>query len=178
LLVGTSEQRTGSLAGSSQVYNISSTVGDHFITIVHQREVTMPTVTATASARTVTDIVAYLRTLPTISAAASPVISRIASLSRTIAASADASPLISRVVSLSRTITASAEASPVITRIASLARTITASVQAVPGIVAAYQPFSVQLPRVVRLPFRAIVALSQQTRARISQRSTLRLPKE
>jgi len=178
LLVGTSEQRTGTLAGSQQVYNISSTPGDHFITIVHQREVTLPTVTATASATTPGRLVAYLRTLSTVSADASPVISRIASLLLTITASADTSPLISRVVSLARTITASAEASPVITRVVSLARTIAAAAQAVPGIVAAYQPFSAQLPRVVRLPFRAIVALSQQTRARISQRSKLRLPKE
>jgi len=178
LLLATTEQRTGTLSGSAQNINVSDTAGDHFLTIVHQREVTIPTVTATATATTPGRVTAYLRTLPTVSADASPVISRIVSLLVSIAASADASPVISRIVGLARTITASAEASPVITRVASLARTIAASVQAVPGIVAAYQPFSVQLPRVVRLPFRAIVALSHQTRARISQRSTLRLPKE
>jgi len=178
LLVATSEQRTGSLAGSSQTYTVSDTAANHFLTIVHNRLVTIPTVTATASASAPGRLVAYLRTLPTVSANASPVISRIASLLQIIAASADASPAISRIVNVLRTITASAEASPVITRVASFARTIAASVQAVPGIVAAYQPFSVQLPRLVRLPFRAIVALSQQTRARISQRSKLRLPKE
>jgi hypothetical protein len=178
LLVGTSEQRTGSLAGSDQVYNISQTAGDHFITIVHQREVTIPTVTATATATSPTDIVAYLRTLPTVTADASPLISRVVNLSRIITASADASPVISRVVSLLRTISASADASPVISRLAILARTILASAQAVPGVVADYLPFTTQLPRVIRLPFRAIVVLSQQTRARISQRSNLRLPKE
>ena len=178
LLVGTSEQRTGTLAGSDQNYDISSTAGDHFITIVHQREVTIPTVTATASATSPTDIVAYLRTLPTVSANASPAISRIVSLSATITAAADASPVISRLVNLLRTITAAADASPVITRVAALLRTISATAQAVPAVVADYLPFTTQLPRVIRLPFRAIVALSQQTRARISQRSNLRLPKE
>ena len=177
LLIGTSEQRTGSLAGSNQQYNISATSGDHFLTIVHQREATVAA-TATASASTPSRIVAYLRTLPTVTANASPLISRIASLSATIGATADASPVISRVVSLSRTITATVTASPAITRVATLARTISASVQAVPGLVADYFPFTTQLPRVIRLPFSAIVSLSQQTRARISQRSTLRLPKE
>ena len=177
LLLATTEQRTGTLTGSAQNINISDTSGDHFLTIVHQREQTV-TAAATATASSPSRIVAYLRTLPTVSADTSPVISRIASISATIAAAADASPVISRIVSLSRTISASADAIPAITRVASLVRTISASVQAVPDIVAAYQPFSAQLPRVVRLPFRAIVALSHQTRARISQRSTLRLPKE
>ena len=177
ILIATSQQRTGSITASEQTVGFDQ-LNTMFLTIVHERLVTIPTVTATATATSPGRLAAYLRTLPTVSANASPVISRIASLSATIAASADASPLISRIVSLARTITASAEASPVITRVASLARTIAAAAQAVPGIVAAYQPFSVQLPRVVRLPFRAIVALSQQTKARISQRSTLRLPKE
>lgn len=177
LLLATTEQRTGSLTGSAQNINVSATSGDHFLTIVHQREQNV-TATATATASTPSRIVAYLRTLPTISADTSPVVSRIASLSATITAAADASPVISRIVSLSRTISASANASPTITRVASLVRTISASVAALPAIIATYQPFSAQLPRVVRLPFRAIVALSHQTRARISQRSTLRLPKE
>ena len=42
LLVGTSEQRTGSLAGSQQSYNISQTAGDHFITIVHNLTIPGP----------------------------------------------------------------------------------------------------------------------------------------
>jgi hypothetical protein len=178
LLLATTEQRTGALSGSVQNINVSDTAGDHFITIVHDRLVTIPTVTATATATTPGRLVAYLRTLPTVSADASPVISRIVSLSRTIAATADASPVISRVVSLSRTVSATVTASPAITRVATLARTITASAQAVPAIIANYFPFSTQLPRVIRLPFSAIVSLSQQTRARISQRSNLRLPKE
>ena len=139
LLVGTSEQRTGSLAGSDQNYNISSTSGDHFLTIVHQREVTIPpsaAVLATATASTPSRIISYLRTLPTVSALATPVISRTVTLARTIAAAANASPTISRVVSLSRTIAASAEASPVISRVAALARIIAASAQAIPNLIA------------------------------------------
>jgi hypothetical protein len=178
LLVGTSEQRTGTFAGSQQVYNISDTAGDHFLTIVHQREVTIPTVTAAASARTVTDIVAYLRTLPTVSAAAGAAISRTVSLSRTIAAAADASPLISRVVSLSRTIAASVDASPIVERVVSLSRTLAATVGAVPGIVATYLPFTTQLPRIIRLAARSTITLVTQSTLRLLGRSTLKLPKE
>ena len=138
LLLGTSEQRTGSLSGTDQRYNISTNVGDHFITIVHDRLVTIPTATATATASEPSRIVAYLLTLPTVTATATGAISTLVTFLRTISAAA----------------------------------------QAIPAVIADYLPFATQLPRVVRLPFRAIVSLSQQTRARISQRSTLRLPKE
>ena len=156
LLVSTSEQRTGSLSGSQQVYNISSTAGDHFITIVHQREVTIPTATATASATTPSDIVAYLRTLPTVSAIATPTIARVASFVRTIAASATATPTIARVLSLLRTISASA--------------------QAVPSV--AGNLVSTQLPRILRLAGRSTVTLVTQSTLRLLGRSTLKLPKE
>ena len=181
LLVGTTEQRTGTLAGSTQTYNISSTAGDHFITIVHQREVTIPpsaAVLATATATTPSRIVSYLRTLPTVSALATPVISRTVSLSRTIAASADASLLISRVVSLSRTIAASVDASPTIVRVGTLARTISTTAQAVGSLVADYFPYSPQLPRVIRLATRSTITLVTQSTLRLFGRSTLKLPKE
>ena len=156
LLVGTSEQRTGSLAGSDQVYNISSTVGDHFITIVHEREVTIPTVTATAT----------------------PSISRIPSFPRTIAAAATATAALSRIPSFARTIAASVDASPTLSRIPSFARTIAASVTAVPAIVATYQPFATQLPRILRLAGRSTITLVTQSTLRLLGRSTLKLPKE
>ena len=181
LLVGTSEQRTGSLAGTQQAYNISQTAGDHFITIVHQREVTIPpsaAVLATATASTPSRLVSYLRTLSTVSADASPTISRVVNLSRTIAASADASPLISRVVSLSRTIAASVYVTPTIVRVGTLARTIAASVQAVPSLVADYFPYSTQLPRIIRLAGRSTITLATQSTLRLLGRSTLKLPKE
>lgn len=136
------------------------------------------TASATASAQTITDIVAYLRTLPTVSATATAAISRVVSLSRTIAAAADASPLISRVVSLSWTIAASAAASPTVERAVNLSRTIAASVQAVPGIVADYIPFTSQLPRILRLAGRSTVTLVTQSTLRLLGRSTLKLPKE
>ena len=181
LLVGTSEQRTGSLAGSQQAYNISPTAGEHFITIVHQREVSIPpsaAVLATATAATPSSLVGYLRTLSTVSAGASPTISRVVTLSRTIAASVDASPLISRVVTLSRTIAASAAASPTIVRIGTLARTISTSAQAVGNLVAVYFPLSTQLPRVIRLATRSTITLVTESTLRLFGRSTLKLPKE
>ena len=156
LLVGTSEQRTGSLAGSNQFYNISPTVGDHFITIVHERSVTIPTVTATATAS----------------------ISRIPFFPRTIAAAATATAALSRIPSFARTIAASVDASPTLSRIPSFARTIAASVTAVPAIVATYQPFATQLPRILRLAGRSTVTLVTQSTLRLLGRSTLKLPKE
>ena len=156
LLIGTSEQRTGSLAGSQQVYNISSTSGDHFLTIVHDRLVTIPTATATATAS----------------------ISRIPSFLRTIAASVTATAALSRIPSFARTIAAAADASPTLSRIPSFARTIAASVGAVPGIVATYQPFSAQLPRILRLAGRSTITLVTQSTLRLFGRSTLKLPKE
>lgn len=181
LLVGTSEQRTGSLAGTQQAYNISQTAGDHFITIIHQREVTIPpsaAVLATATASTPSRLVSYLRTLSTVSADASPTISRVVNLSRTIAASADATPLISRVVSLSRTIAASVDVTPTIVRVGTLARTISTTAQAVGSLVADYFPFSPQLPRVIRLATRSTITLVTQSTLRLFGRSTLKLPKE
>lgn len=156
LLVGTNEQRTGSISPGAQVYNISSTVGDHFLTIVHNRLVTIPTATATATATTPSDIVAYLRTLPTVTAIATPTIARVASLVRTITASAAASPTIARVMSLLRTISASA--------------------QAVPSV--AGNLVSTQLPRILRLAGRSTVTLVTQSTLRLLGRSTLKLPKE
>ena len=156
LLVGTSEQRTGSLAATPQTYGISDTSGDHFLTIVHNRLVTIPTATATASAS----------------------ISRVPSFPRTIAASATATAALSRITSFARTIAAAVTASPTLSRIPSFARTISASVAAVPGIVASYQPFSVQLPRIIRLAGRSTITLVTQSTLRLFGRSTLKLPKE
>lgn len=156
LLVGTSEQRTGTLSGSDQRYNIDSTANNHFITIVHDRLVTIPTVTATATAS----------------------ISRIPSFLRTIAAAADASPTLSRIPSFARTIAAAVDASATLSRIPSFARTIAASVAAVPGIVATYQPLSTQLPRIIRLAGRSTITLVTQSTLRLLGRSTLKLPKE
>ena len=156
LLLATTEQRTGSLTGSSQNINVSSTAGDHFLTIVHDRLVTIPTVTATAT----------------------PSISRVPSFPRTIAASATATAALSRIPGFARTIAASVTATASIDRIASFARTIAASVTAVPGIVATYQPFSAQLPRIIRLAGRSTVTLVTQSTLRLLGRSTLKLPKE
>jgi hypothetical protein len=69
-------------------------------------------------------------------------------------------------------------ASPSISRIPSFARTIAASVAAVPAIVATYQPFSTQLPRIIRLAGRSTVTLVTQSTLRLLGRSTLKLPKE
>ena len=178
LLVGTSEQRTGSLAGSTQSYSVSDTAANHFLTIVHDRLVTIPTVTATASASAPIRVQSLLRTISTVSATATPTILRVQSLLRTVAASATASPVITQVQSLLRTVTASATASPTISRITSLIRTIAASATAVPAIVAAYQPFSVQLPRILRLAGRSTITLVTQSTLRLLGRSTLKLPKE
>jgi len=156
LLVATSEQRTGSLAGSTQTYSVSDTAANHFLTIVHNRLVTIPTVTATAT----------------------PTISRIPSFPRTIAASATATAALSRIASFPRTIAAAVTASPTLSRIPSFARTIAASVTAVPSIVATYQPFLTQLPRILRLAGRSTITLVSQSTLRLLGRSTLKLPKE
>jgi len=156
LLVATSEQRTGSLAGTTQTYTVSETAANHFLTIVHNRLVTIPTVTATAT----------------------PSISRIPSFPRTIAASATATAALSRIPSFARTIAAAVTASPTLSRIPSFARTIAASVAAVPSIVATYQPFLTQLPRILRLAGRSTITLVSQSTLRLLGRSTLKLPKE
>jgi len=156
LLVATSEQRTGSLAGSSQTYSVSDTAANHFLTIVHNRLVTIPTVTATAT----------------------PTISRVPSFPRTIAAAATATAALSRIASFPRTIAAAVTASPTLSRIPSFARTIAATVAAVPSIVATYMPFVVQLPRILRLAGRSTITLVSQSTLRLLGRSTLKLPKE
>ena len=156
LLLATTEQRTGSLTGSAQNISVSATSGDHFLTIVHDRLVTIPTVAATATAS----------------------ISRIPSFLRTIAASATATAALSRIPSFARTIAAAVDASATLSRIPSFARTIAASVGAVPGIVATYQPLSIQLPRILRLAGRSTITLVTQSTLRLLGRSTLKLPKE
>lgn len=110
LLVGTTEQRTGTLSGESQVYNISSTAGDHFLTIVHQRETTIPTVVATANATAPLDLVAYKRTLPALtvtSSATAP--NRSVNYFRSIISSVSTIPVVARFANLFRTTTVVAD---------------------------------------------------------------------
>jgi hypothetical protein len=157
LVYSTDEYATATAGSGTQAYAIANPTTGSTLTVVHSF-----VGTATVAA----------------SATATPTISRVANLLRTIAAAADASPTLSRIPSFARTIAASVDASPTLSRIPSFARTIAASVAAVPAIVANYQPFSAQLPRILRLAGRSTVTLVTQSTLRLLGRSTLKLPKE
>ena len=157
LVYSTDEYATATAGSGTQAYAIGNPTTGTTLTVVHSF-VGSATVTASATA--------------------TPSISRVASLLRTIAAAADASPTLSRIPSFARTIAAAVDASPTLSRIPSFARTIAASVGAVPGIVATYQPFSAQLPRIIRLAGRSTITLVTQSTLRLFGRSTLKLPKE
>ena len=157
LVYSTDEYATATAGSGTQAYAIANPTTFSTLTVVHTF-VGSATVTASATA--------------------TPTISRVVNLLRTIAASATATAALSRIPAFARTIAASVDASPTLSRIPSFARTIAASVSAVPAIVANYQPFSAQLPRILRLAGRSTITLVTQSTLRLLGRSTLKLPKE
>ena len=171
LLVGTSEQRTGSLAGSSQVYNISSTAGDHFITIVHSY----------LGAQTVTST---LTTTSNVSRAVSKVLTSSSNLVSTLSKSVlstlatTLSPAIDIAKTLSKTISSSI--TPVVNIIKSVAIRFASVLSIAANTLTQYVPSFLYDPaaRVLRLIGRTTLRLTQDTVLRLRQRTHLRLPKE
>jgi hypothetical protein len=144
---------------------------------------------------TVTAVRAYLRTLA-VTMTATPVISRTISVSKTIAALTTGTAAISRQAAIQRAIDVQTTVTSSVNRTIAYARTITSTITASPLVATARAlsvtiastinaisqtaggKFIAQVPRILRLAGTSTIRLGQTVTARLTGRSTIRLPKE
>jgi hypothetical protein len=154
---GTSDQATSTSRTTAECYGMVNPATYSTLTVVHSF---VGSATMAASLTT------------------TPTLSQIATFPRTIAATLTSTPVLATVTSYLRTITSSIDLTPVLSRVPNFARTITATLTGTGNVTATYQPFSVQVARIVRLAGRSTLKLTQIVTARLGGRSTIRAPKE
>ena len=154
---GTSDQATSTSRTTAECYAMQSPATYSTLTVVHSF---IGSATVAASLTT------------------TPTLGRVVTFARTITSSVTGLPVISTVSAFVRTIMSSIDLGPTLTRIPNFARTIAATLTGTPTVSATYQPFSVQVARVIRLAGRSTLKLTQIVTARLGGRSTIRAPKE
>lgn len=112
------------------------------------------------------------------SAGVTPTITKLRDVPRTVAITVGASPVVSTLKAGFTTLTTTVGATPGVSKIKAGFATLTTSVRATARVVTAFIPYVTQTPLVLKLAAKSTVRLTQTVTARITGRSTLRLPKE